>query len=223
MELSLKDRLVRYITSNVGKDLFLSVEDAIRTAYAKAHHRAVEDCKNTSPNRLRSYQRRYFVDDALAGVLAEGSPSVLQTVPKGEQYIVICAGNITLSHIELHQNQWARPARHRSMLSQKNAILEPITYDFFKAPPPKMDDALHVVAVVLHPGAAGKDQSQPTEIVITVPYTDWLGYHLEIPLKELIKEYGQEANAASMQVDLAWPMLRDDLQKEEKRSSDKSE
>lgn len=223
MEASLEDRLVNYITSNVGKELFLSVEDAIRAAYAKAHYRAAEDCKNTSPNRLRSYQRRYFVDDALAGVLAEGSPSVLQTVPKGEQYIVICAGNITLSHIELHQNQWARPARHRSMLTQKNSILEPVTYDFFKAPPPKMDDSLHIVAVVLHPRTGGTDQSQPAEILITVPYTDWLGYHLEIPLKELIKKYGEEMNTTSMQVDLAWPMLRDDLQKEEKRSSDKSE
>lgn len=223
MNSNLKDRLIRYITSNVGRDLFLSVDDAVRTAYAKAHQRAVEDCKNTSPNRLRSQQRRYFVDDALAGVLAEGSPSVLDTVPKGEQYIVICAGNITLSHIELHQNQWARPARHRSMLAKKNAILEPVTFDFFEPPPPIMDDALHVVAVVLHPGVTSKDQSQPAEIVITVPYTDWLGYHLEIPLKELIKEYSQGDTAANLQTDLAWPTLRDDLQEEEKRASDKSE
>ncbi|GAB1257633.1 hypothetical protein NBRC116494_21350 [Aurantivibrio plasticivorans] len=217
---SLKSRLVRYITSNVDRSLFLSMDDSIRAAYAKANARALEDFKNTNPARPRAQMRRYMIDDALAGALAEGSPSVLQTVPKGEQYVVVCSGNVTLSHIELHENAWARPAKHRSFLAQKNAILEPVTFDLFKAAPPKLDDALHIVAVVLHPRPQAKNQSAPSEIFISVPYTDWAGYHLEIPIRELLQEY--EVEHDSSLIDEAWPTLRDDLQKEEHTSEKKS-
>lgn len=216
----LKSRLVRYITANVDRSLFLSMEDAIRTAYAKAHARALEDFKNTSPARPRSQLRRYMIDDALAGVLAEGSPSVLDTVPKGEQYVVVCSGNVTLSHIELHENTWARPAKHRILLAKKNAILEPVNLDLFKEPPPKLDDSLHVVAVVLHPHPRAKAQAEPSELLITVPYTNWAGYHLDIPIRELLQAYETEHEPAL--IDEAWPTLRDDLQKVENPNEQKS-
>lgn len=209
----LKSRLIRYITTNVDRALFLSMDDAIRIAYAKANTRAIEDFKYTSPARPRAQLRRYLIDDAIAGVLANGSPSVLQTIPKGEQYVVVCSGNVTLSHVELHEKVWARPAKHRTMLAQKNAILEPVTYDLFKDVPPKLDDSLHVVAVVLHPNPQAKDQSEPGEIIVTVPHTDWSGYHLEIPLRDLLRKY--EGKQERRMIDEAWPTLRDDLKKEE--------
>lgn len=220
MSETLKSRLVRYITSNVDRSLFLSMDDSIRAAYAKANTRSLEDFKNTNPARPRAQMRRYMIDDALAGALAEGNPSVIQTIPKGEQYVVVCSGNVTLSHIELHENKWARPAKHRSFLAQKNAILEPVTLDLFEAAPPKLDDALHVVAVVLHPHPQAKNQSEPSEIFISVPYTDWSGYHLEVPIRKLLQEYEVEHDLSL--IDEAWPTLRDDLQKEEHSSEKKS-
>jgi len=216
---TLKARLVRYITSNVDRSLFLSMDEAIRAAYAKANARARDDFKNTNPARPRAQLRRYLIDDALAGALAEGNPSVLQTIPKGEQYVVVCSGNVTISHIELHENVWARPAKHRSFLAQKNAILEPTTFDLFEAIPPKLDDALHVVTVVLHPSPQAPNQSEPSQILISVPHTDWSGYHLEVPIQELLKEY--EVEPDSNLIDDAWPTLRDDLQKQEHVSEQK--
>lgn len=218
MENVLKSRLIAYIRANVDRDLFLSMDDAIRVAYSKANSRAIEDFRNTSPSRPRAQLRRYMIDDALAGVLAKGSPSVLQTIPKGEQYVVICAGNVTLSHVELHARAWARPAKHRTMLAKKNAILEPINFDLFGVAPPDFKNALHVVAVVLHPDAKEKNQSQPEEILITVPYTTWAGYHLEIPLRELLQAYENVSQDSEVVTDEAWPTLRDDLQKEERAS-----
>lgn len=216
----LKSRLVRYITSNVDRSLFLSMDDSIRAAYTKANARALEDYKNTNPARPRAQMRRYMIDDALAGALAEGSPFVLQTIPRGEHYVVVCSGNVTLSHIELHESAWARPAKHRSFLAQKNAILEPVTLDLFKATPPKLDDALHVVAVVLHPSPQAQNQYEPSEIFVTVPYTDWAGYHLEIPIRELLQKYELEHDSSL--VDEAWPTLRGDLKKEEQMPGKRS-
>lgn len=220
MSESLKSRLIRYITANVDRRLFLSIDDAIRTAYAKAQSRVVEDFKHTNPARPRAQLRRYMIDDAMAGVLAEGAPSVLQTIPKGEQYVVVCSGNVTLSHIEIHQNSWARPAKHRTLLAKKNAILEPVNFDLFEDVPPAIDDALHVVAVVLHPKPKDKIQSQPSEVLITVPYTNWADYHLEMPIRELLQQY--ELGSESEVADEAWPTLKDDLQKEENTSHKKS-
>lgn len=213
-------RLLRYITANVDRQLLLAMDDAIRLAYAKAQSRAIEDYKNISPVRPRAQSRRYMVDDALAGVLSAGYPSVEQTTPKGEHFIVVCSGQITLSHIELHENKWARPAKHRTLLAKKNAILEPVNLDFFDSPPPSLEDALHLVAVVLHPRSSSKNQSEPSDILITVPYTNWNGYHLEIPIRELLREY--EIERDSSLIDEAWPTLKDDLQKAEQSSNTKS-
>ncbi|WP_444912028.1 hypothetical protein [Microbulbifer sp. PAAF003] len=214
----LKSRLIRYIAKHLDRELILSIDDAIRTAYAKANARVQEDIKNTSQTRPRAQLRRYYIDDALAGALAKGKPSVQQTVPRGEHYIVICSGNITLSHIELHGNSRARRAKHRALLTKKNAILEPVTLDLFKEAPPKFDDALHVVAVVLHPAPEVQNQSEPGEIFITVPYTDWTGYHLEIPIQKLLMEYETETEHDPSLKDEAWPTLKDDLQREENTS-----
>lgn len=221
MRHDLESRIVRYIVSNVNRDLFLSIDEAVRLAYAKAHSRSVEDYKHTSRARPRAQSRRYMIDDALAGVMAQGNSSVLDTVPKGEKYVVVCSGSITLSHIELHENKWARPAKHRTMLALKNAILEPVTPDMFKEPPPKLDDSLHVVAVVLHPDAKASNQSEPKELLITVPYTNWQGYHLEVPLRKILLEYENDDQGFNNSVDGAWPTLREDLIEIEKTTSNK--
>ncbi|MFG1498057.1 hypothetical protein ABMA57_15605 [Saccharospirillum sp. HFRX-1] len=213
MATQLQERIIRYITTNIDRSLFLSMDDSIRTAYAKANHRAEEDFKNTNPARPRAQLRRYMIDDALAGALSEGQPSVEQTVPKGEHYVVVCSGNVTLSHIELHENALARPALHRKLMARKNEILEPFTFDLFEAPPPRLDDALHVVAVVVHPRPTSEKQSEPSNILVSVPYTDWSGYHLEISMAEMLAKY--EDDSSSDIIDSAWPMLRDDIKKAE--------
>ena len=214
-----KARLMNYITANVARDLFLSMEDAIRAAYAKANARALEDYRNINSARPRAQMRRYMIDDALAGALAKGTPSVLQSFPKGEHYVVICSGNVTLSHIELHQHKWARPAKHRLFLAKKNAILEPTTLDMFEPSRPDLQDSLHLVAVVLHPNIRNKNQSEPSAILISIPYSDWSGYHLELPLNEILIAY--ENSPGSDYVDEAWPTLRDDLRKAESDSDKK--
>lgn len=216
-QLSLEDRLIKYITSHIDKSLILSIEDAVRAGYAKAHKRSSEDLVNINPSRLRAQQRRYFVDDALAGVLSKDNASVLETCPKGEHYIVLCSGNITLSHIELHKDSFARPAKHRLMLSRRNAILEPVNLDFFKPTPPKIDDSLHVVAVVLHPAPTERNQSAPNDILITVPYTDWKGYHLKLSVNYFLQQY-ENHEGIMPKTDEAWPRLREDLIKKEKSS-----
>lgn len=209
----LQEKLVRYIIGNVKRDLFLSLDEAIGSAYLRADQRVTEDIQFTSRTRPRAQLRRYYIDDAIAGAMSSGSPSVVQTVPKGEHYIVVCSGNISLSHIELHEDAFARPAKHRKMLAMKNAILEPLQYDFFNKTTEDLADSLHLVAVVLHPSTQENNQSAPKRVLITVPYTNWQGYHLEIDLKDLLKSYNQTGTQGV--VDEAWPTLKEALKKEE--------
>ena len=218
MTQSLNDRLMQYIVANVDRGLLMSIEESIRLAYSKADNIVRNELKNTSRTRPRAQMRRYLIDDALAGSSARTS----DTEPKGEKYIVIQAGNVTLSHIELHENKWARPAKHRTLLALGNAILEPETLDMFKEQPPKPEDTLHVVVVVLHPKSCADNQSEPSAILVSVPYTDWRGYHLEIPLELLLEKYGLENEGKEEVVDQAYPTLRADLLIEEDKTNRKS-
>lgn len=195
----------------------MSVDEAIRLAYAKANQSAQELLKNTSPVRLRGQMRRYVIDDAFAGI--SKFPSVNQTVPKGEHFVVLCSGDLTLSHIELHENALARPAKHRAFLAKKNAILEPYTPDFFEPSLPEFDKCLHLVAVIVHPNPKEKDQSKPQQVFISVPYTDWSGYHLEVAIDKLISDYDEHKDKNYSVPDDAWPTLRDDLIDLEKPTS----
>jgi len=119
----LKDRLVSFITENLKKELWDSLDENIREAY-KSSHIDASKLVNIDPTRMRAQNRRYYTDNAIAGIYASVESKVHSTKPKGELYVVLQSGNITLSHIELHKNSLARKAKHRELLTKKNAIFE---------------------------------------------------------------------------------------------------
>jgi len=209
----LKARLLRYITAHMDKDLLFSMDEAIRAAYREADAFSRARFSLTGPARPRGQLRRYLIDESLANIWTTGSPSIEKTVPKGEHYVVLCSGNITMSHIELHENKRARPARHRELMVLRNAILEPVNLELFQETAPDLRDSLHVVALVVHPNTKFENQAEPSEIFITVPYTDWSDYHLSVPLNTVLEYYDEQPQPYL--VDEAWPTLRTDIQKEE--------
>ena len=217
MENTLKKRLMSFIVHNVGKDVLLALDDNIRSAYEQANDDA-KKLVNINPSRMRAQNRRYYVDNAVAGIHASVKAKICSTEPKGEMYVVLKSGKITLSHIELHKDSTARDAKHRKLLAKKNAILEKPQYDLFKQAPPELDDALHIVIVVIHPEKRNRNQGVPLSVLVTVPYTTWDGYHLEVSLIEMLEKYSSEELEESSMIDGAWPKLREDLKKKENSS-----
>ncbi len=208
--MSLKERIVDYIKFQVDKGVFESVVEAVTESYAAADSVARDKIKNTNPTRVRAQMRRYFTDDSMAGLFTNGMPTVHKTDPVGEHFVTLESGNVTISHIELKENEWARNAKHREGLASKNSILQPYNLDLFEEPPPKTDDSLHIAILVLRPSSKEENQAEPVDILITVPHTDWRGYHLEIPIGLMISSYGELKPEASL-TDGAWPSLKKEI------------
>lgn len=114
----LENRLVSFISSNLDLNLLLTLNENIREAYKQAHEDASK-LVNINYSRIRSQSRRYYLDNAIAGVYSNAQPTTHYTDPKGEIYVTLTLGQITLSHIELHNNEIARPAKHRKSLAKK--------------------------------------------------------------------------------------------------------
>ncbi len=219
---NLENELLEFITSNISRELLISIQEAILDGYHLADQSSRNLCLNTSPTRLRSIARKYLIDDRLAGVKKDCKTEVEQTKPKGEQFILIHSGKITFSHIELRQGAKARKAHHRELLSFKNAILEPVNLDLFEnTDKPKLTDQLHLTAIVLRPQPHHKDQSKPHEIHIAVPYTDWSNYHFQIPINELLQHYNDQTTTNNnLEADeLAWPKLKQKMLNQEQRNA----
>ena len=210
-----QERVLKYIAFHLDRELLLAVEDAVRSAYKAAHEDTERRIKYTPKSRYRSQVRRYLIDEALAALQTRFQSKVFSTEPRGEHYILLCSGNITLSHIELHGSSKPRSAKHLKLLSLKNSVLEPQNFDFWKPTPPDPEDALHVVATVIHPDPKDSAQHQPALVSLTVPFTDWSGNHLDVPLEDVFPFFDMEE--VGDQVDTAWPSLKIALRKAEGR------
>lgn len=211
----LQERLLKYIAFHLDRELLLAVEDSVLSAYKAAHEDTERRIKHTPKSRYRSQVRRYLIDESLAALGSRYRSQVQATEPRGEHYILLCSGNITLSHIELHASSKPRAAKHRKLISLRNAVLEPQNFDFWKPSPPDLEDSLHVVATVIHPSPKDSAQQHPALLSLTVPFTDWSGNHLDVPLQEVYPffDMAEESN----QVDTAWPSLKIALRKAEGR------
>lgn len=210
---SIQEQLIKYVAHHLDRELLLGIEDAILSAYKAAHEDTERRIKNTPKSRFRSQARRYYIDEALAGLNEKFQSKVRPTEPRGEHYVMLCSGNITLSHIELHSGAKPRAAKHRKMMALRNAILEPQNLDFWKSPPPDLKDSLHVVATVIHPASGHAEQFQPQSLRVTIPYTDWNGTHLDVELSKLYEQY--DVSEELSQLDTAWPSLKIALRKAE--------
>lgn len=213
---NIQQRLLAFIAHHIEKELWSTIDENIRAAYAMADKDA-HKLVNISPSRPRAQNRRYYIDNAIAGIYSNNETTVCSTEPQGEIYVLLKSKTekITLSHIELHRDEFPRPAEHRKLIAKKNAILEPVNYDLFKPLPPNLEDALHLVVIVEHPSPKKEDQSSPEQILVAVPYSSWNGYHLTVPLPTMLASYTDEILNDYEMRDNAWPKLRQDLQDEE--------
>lgn len=212
---SLHNKLIKFITQNISRDELISINDAIISGYYDAYVSSKELVQNSNPSRLRSYSRRYLIDDRLAGLKTAKSNSVCMTSPRGEQYTVLELGDISLSHIEVNHTKKIRNAVHRNILSSKNSSFETLNLDLFNQDGPEIKeiDRMHLVAMVFHPNEIKHDQSKPSLVQLAVPYTDWKGFHLEIPISEMLEKYNETPNNNTK--DLAWPKLKAEVVKRE--------
>lgn len=210
----LRSRLISFITHHISEELISSLDLSIRGAYRDSYLTCEAKITRTDPSRLRAQMRRYLIDEGIMEVSTQHS-EMLSTFPKGERYILVTSGPVTMSHVEVHKGKYPRSAKHRQLIAHKNLILEPYTPDLFKANPPDLDDRLHCVLVITHP-ISSEDQSTPSSIQLAIPHTDWTGYHLEITLDDLYQCYNTDS---SQLPDNAWPSLKDALRREEKKKS----
>lgn len=207
--MDIKKQIVNFITSSIPREKFLSIEEGIGAAYKKADATSSSLFSITKPNRPRAQLRRYLVDESFARTKQPAEENVHYTKPAGEHFVLLTFGDLTLSHICLHMNQYARPAEHRYMLAKKNERFEQQLHpDLFQQLPQNHGDSLHVVVVVVHPKAQSSIQDAPAIIEIAVPYTDWRDYHLRIPLSQLMAAYTDMATTQN-QPHTEWPRLRD--------------
>jgi len=212
-----QQRVKAFITYHIEQTLWLALDENIRAAYAAADKDA-KKLINIKPSRMRAQNRRYYVDNAIAGIHSPHKADVCSTDPKGEMYVLLQSETekITLSHIEIHKGELPRSAKHRKLLAKKNSILESVNYDLFKPIPPDLEDALHLVVIVEHPSPKQEDQATPEQILVAVPYSSWEGYHLAVPLSEMLSSYTDTSSEDHSEMrDIAWPKLRRDLQEKE--------
>ena len=184
------------------------LEQQILLKYGAVESFVQEQFVHTPKGRVRPQIRRYILDEAVATV----GGAVHQTTPRGEHYITLDSGDIVLSHVETASGKNVRRVAHRKALSKHNALLEPVQPDFFDEKPVQISGKLNVVIVVVHPEARLSEQTVPEAIMVSVPYSSWLGYHLWIPLSEFLAMYHEEHQ---YEEDIAWPTLRIALEGEE--------
>lgn len=214
----LKLSLTTFISKNLPKSLLLDLESGILDAYKKAENITKELFEHTPRNRARGQLRRYLVDERIAGIDQKDLVSVLHTKPRGEHFVLLSVGSITISHLEIEHNSLPRVAKHRSLLSHKNSILEPVNYDLFDTlNEPNLSEQLHIVILAIKPNPKKTEQDRPAEIIIAIPHTTWKGFHLQISVLEMMEYYNDAAQNNLEEQDFAWPTLKQQLLDEERK------
>lgn len=217
-DFDLKLSLTRFVSKNLPKNLLLDLENSILDAYKKAENITKELFENTPRNRARGQLRRYLVDERIAGIDQKDLVNVLHTKPRGEHFVLLTVGSITISHLEIEHNALPRVAKHRSLLSHKNSILEPVNYDLFDTlNEPDLKEQLHIVILAIKPNPKKIEQDQPAEIIIAIPHTTWKGFHLQISVLEMMQYYNDAEQNNLGEQDLAWPILKKRILDEERK------
>ncbi|RJX68644.1 hypothetical protein DZ860_16760 [Vibrio sinensis] len=215
MTQTLTDKLSAFLRMHLTRDTLEDLEKNIISRYGDVDSYIKNNFTHIPKQRLRQQMRRYNIDEALC--MSGGI--VCNTYPRGENYIVIDLDNVKVSHVEVAHNKRIRDAAHRKLLSQLNTILEPIQIDLFDADKKtNFDSKLHAVIVVAHPAASESSQSTPNDIFITIPFSNWRGFHLFVPISEFILGYMNEEHHQPV-FDMAWPTLLVEIKDEEAKQS----
>jgi hypothetical protein len=86
-------------------------------------------------------------------------------------------------------NKTPRYAKHRKLIAALNARLEPVNADLFSAKTVgPIEDGLGCLIVAVKPHRR-EPQSTPFGVMIGVPYTNLRGWHLFVPVSEVMAAY----------------------------------
>ncbi|GLS27753.1 hypothetical protein [Marinibactrum halimedae] len=218
---NIKERIAEFIVRSIDKSVVLSIQDRIYSGYKLAYEETAKLFKHREPSRPRAQQRHYLIDEALGAPMKGVQTDFIYTKPKGEQYVVLSVGDISISHCELHDKDLPRPAKYREMLAQMNKDFDPPIDDMLSPSPLRSDNGrtLHIVMLVIH-SEQDQDLSIPKEVIVAVPHINWKDFHLKIPIVELLQMYTDMPAEEVSEPDNAWPDFRKEVIEAEQDSAE---
>lgn len=202
---SIQDKICHYIASKLPEDILRDVHEGIVIEFGFIED-YLQRISSRLKSRLRPQMQRYSTDTVMEAQKDRATVHVYQTTPKGESYVVLEQPGLTVSHIELKEGDVPRPAAHRDKMAGKNSFLQP---DLFRSADDI--DSLHIALVVVPPLPGEPVQSAPKNILISVPYSDFRSFHLQISIEQFYEFYEMRKADNPPMVDAAWPALKEDI------------
>lgn len=197
-----KERILAFINAQISESLVRAIRDDIYAAYARSDDVAKEELQKLGPERYRAYTRRELCNDALAR-----HGEVRQTDPKGEQYGFLQSNALNMLVFCVDRGLNVRQAKHRDLLSEMNKVFSPVCPDLFDPESELVHSSLHTCLMVVTPKSQGANVKRPEAIVLTVPYTNYEGFHLIVNVEDWLNSYAEKEETASD----VWPTFREEL------------
>ena len=200
----IKEKLQAFINEQFPEPLIRVITDDIYAAFARSDEVSQQELQSLGHERLRAYMRRELCNDVLAR-----HGEVKSTNPKGEQYGFLQLNSMNMLVFCVDKGLAVRPAMYRKQLSEMNKVLSPVIPDLFDPQSELVRSSLHTCLMVVIPKGQGGNSRHPENILLTVPYSDYKGFHLVVPLDEWLKSYGEQ----TADVNDPWPTFREELRK----------
>lgn len=208
-----QDEILSYLRSRIPRNHFEEIKDVVPIAFQKAYD-AGNDLVHIPKDRKRAQDRYSFIQDGLAGLQKTWSSKVLPTNPRGEFYTLMNAENIRLTAAIKPWKKKLRPAKYRLNNSKLNKFLMSPqlelldeTGNFFD-----IENILNAIIIPLAPPPY-TEQHRPLDIILAIPYFNSCSdYHVWCSLDKFILSYEEETTGS---VDLAWPVIRKQMRRDE--------
>ncbi|EIH7028110.1 hypothetical protein A7Y76_000087 [Escherichia coli] len=210
------------ITSAFRREFWLDVQDELHTVYQASQDVVTGSAlKLERPEvvRLRPQVRHYSLNSAFRRAAASAGYEWVdaETVPKGENYVIVSANRVRVSRIGVnHDDRDIRSAKHRLLIAELNQNYEGYTPDMFGLAtndrPGENHGSLGVLLLNINPPLFS-EQDRMLDLRVVVPFTNLKGYHYNRSIVEILELYSIERE--TVVPDIAIPRLKKRLKEQE--------
>lgn len=171
-------------------------------------------------------QHRTFRSHEALGRSARGAGLVEEashTSPPGWRYCKVTTPDLALTALvdKVRAKRPPRRTKYRKTIAELNDWLQPVSWDLFSEPEVssiekngKVGGFLKIVAPPSHHPA----QDSPLGVYLWIPYSNFRGTHLYLPISTLISSY-DTLPANSVWSDMAWPKIKQNLKQVEETNN----
>jgi len=210
------------LASAFRREFWLDLQDQMHTSYEAAQDVSTgSSLKLERPDivRARPQIRHYTLNAAFRRAARSSGYEYVdaETVPKGENYVIVSADRVRVSRIGLNHNDInIRSAKHRSLIAELNHDYEGYTPDFFglndNELPGDRSGSLGVLLLNINPPLSA-EQDRMLDLRVTVPFTNLKGFHYNRSIIEILELYSVEREIVVP--DIAIPRLKKRLKDQE--------